>query len=313
MTDENRGLVCVEDVAEQCFHTGKASEIFLDPATGDIWKVSDQPRWRNPDMSVDQALELEENHRLLRLPKARDLQELDIMDEYIDYVPERTARDLSGILRQSVPFQAYRNRLEKEGLLEDYLDFRNERGGDIIADWCEDHEIAWRHQISVRKLSDILDARILTDKEAGQVSNLLRACGKPSSLRQVKTDLRWVPEGALFDNKFYVGYYDRSQRLVGILDLVLDFPADNQAYIRTLASDAGQDADGLLKGLEQELARAGFAHLETCVSDNEEFWKKNGYSLLRKEKGRLIFEKEQSLPDQEYVPEFDSEPGVWTF
>lgn len=314
MNEEMKPLVCVEDVADQCFRTGRDSELFLDPKTGDVWKVSDNPRYANPDMSMEEALDLEQSHGLLRLPKAQDLQELDIMDEYIDYVPEPLQRDLTGILRQQMPFQAYRTRLEKAGLLEDYVQYRNERGGDSVADWCDEHELGWRHQIVPGRLSAAYETKQLTVREAGDVYWFMKKNGLSCSMRQIRTDICRVPGSACLDQKFYVGWYDEKGGLAAVADLVLDFPAPLQARITSIMADE-KIRDSILADVERGLARAGFAHLETRAdNENEEaFFTKNGYAPAERKAGSVILCKEQALPEEDYVPEFDDNPGVWTF
>lgn len=324
---DEKAMLYLEDAAQQCFWTGKDSELFLDVATGDLWKVSDHPKYRNPDMSLDEALDLEQKHQLIRLPKARDLHELDIMDEYTDFVPEAVLRDLLTILRQPSPFQNYRNRLDRAGLLEDYYQYRNERGADILEEWCRDQEIPCRHQISLRDLSNEFDVKLLSDRQAGQILKLMRSNPKffrfeppTPSLRSVKTDLVRVPPHTLLDQKLYLGYFQGDQ-LVAILDLILDYPKEMQAWIGLLMVAHNQQKQGLgrqiVQDLEGALARARFAHIELAVRPNNEpalkFWAANGYQTINRRKDLLILAKDQNLPEEEYEPEFDEEPGSWTF
>ena len=324
---DEKAMLYLEDAAEQCFRTGRDSELFMDVETGDLWKVSDHPKYRNPDMSLDEALELEQKHKLIRLPKARDLHELEIMDEYTDYVPEAIVRDLVTILRQPAPFQNYRSRLDRAGLLEDYYQYRKERGADTLEEWCIDQEIPCRHQISLRDLSNEFDVKPLSERQAGQILKLMQSNPeffrfeppKPS-LRSVKTDMVRVPPHILLDQKFYLGYYQGDQ-LVAILDLILDYPKEMQAWIGLLMVAQDEQNQGIgrqiVKDLESALARARFAHIELGVRpDNEpalKFWSANSYQTSNQRKDLLILAKDQELPEEEYEPEFDEEPGSWTF
>lgn len=295
-------MIYLEEIAQQCFFTGKDSELFLDKTTEDVWRVSSNPKYRNPDMSMDEALELEIQHQFIRLPKARDMNEIEIMDEYIDFVPENIQRDLAGILRQPLPFQPYRSRLERARLLDDYMAYRIERGADILADWFEEHEIDCFHQIVPANLSSAYLVRKLTDKDAPKAARLQK-----KSVRQVRTELYKVPENALLDQKFYIGYFD-GESLAAVLDLVLDFPKRGTARLITLE---GNQAASLLPELEKELARAGYAHIE-IESKKADPWQDHGYTILKEENGTIVLGKEQELPEEEYVPEFE-EQSEWTF
>ena len=320
-------LLYLEDVAEQGFRTGKDSELFFDPKTGDLWRVSDHPRFSNPDLSLDEALELEEDHKLIRLPKARDLHELDLMDEYTDYVDDELARELITVLRQSNPFQSFRFKLERAGLLEDYYQYRNERGADSLEEWCLDHEIPYRHQLSLKDCQAGYTVRRLDDRDAGTILRLMQTNPqffkvKPPApgLRQVKTDLYRVPPKSTLDQKFYIGWFD-DNGLIALADVILDYPQDLQAWIGLFMVDGHEQQAGLgsrlLKALEGALARAGFAHIELGVRPNNQqglgFWEKNGYQPVKKGEDLWILAKDQELPEESYEPEFDDELSSWSF
>lgn len=116
-----------------------------------------------------------------------------------------------------------------------------------------------------------------------------------------------MPENALLDQKFYIGYFD-GESLAAVLDLVLDFPKRGTARIITLE---GNQAASLLPELEKELARAGYAHIE-IESKKADPWQDHGYTILKEENGTIVLGKEQELPEEEYVPEFE-EQSEWTF
>ena len=94
-----------------------------------------------------------------------------------------------------------------------------------------------------------------------------------------------------------------------------------QAWIGLLMVAQDEQNQGIgrqiVKDLEAALARARFAHIELGVRpDNEpalKFWSANGYQTSNQRKDLLILAKDQELPEEEYEPEFDEEPGSWTF
>lgn len=326
--EKEKKLLVLEDAAEQCFRTGRDSELFLDPYTGDLWKVSDNPRFENPDMSLDEALALEDDHQLLRMPKARDLHELDLMDEYIDYVPERLQRDLTTILRSPNPFQSYRSRLERESLLNDYYQYRNERGADQLEEFAEDHEIPYRHQVSLSEIHGF-DVRKLNERDAMAVYQLART--NPQfyeieppfpSVRSVKAGLLRTPGGATMEQKYFLGFSEPGRKdLQAVMDLILDYPKDKEAWIGLLMVDGFSSHQGIgsavVKEVEAMLAKAGIAHIELAVRPENEaglnFWEKNGYSIKdRSRKDLWIFEKNQDLPEEDFEPEWE-EQTEWTF
>lgn len=324
---KEKPILYLEEAAEQCFRTGKDSELFFDPKTGDLWKVSSHPKYANPDMSIDEAFDLEAENELIRLPKARDLQEIEFMDEYIDFVnDERLQRDLSGILRQSLPFQSYRNKLEYNGLLEDYYQYRNERGADTLAEWCENNDIEGHHLISASALSQEYYSRILDTKDAAKILKLMKSnpqffddVKSEPSLRLIQADLVRTPSFAGLNQKFYVGFF-KNEELIAIADILLDYPEKQTVWIELIMVDGYEQNNGvgssILKDIEAELARAGFAHIELGVRlrnyQGQQFVKKNGYSEKTKNTQAIVYEKTQELPEEEYEPEFD-EPRSWTF
>lgn len=324
----NKKMIVLEDTAEQCFRTGRDSELFLNPETGDLWKCSDHPKFHNPDMELDDALASEADGKLLRLPKSRDLHELDLMDEFIDYTEDGLQRDLLTALKQPNPFQSFRLRLKRAGMLDAYYQYRNERGGEIIEEWCQANEIPYRHQISLQDIQENWSARPLYSADAAKILRLAQTNAdfyalesSVPSLKNIKADLVRTPSRTSLEQKYYIGFYIDG-KLIAVMDLILDYPQDLSAWIQFFMIDGRHQHQGLgtriLKEAENMLAQAGFAHLAVGVRpDNEaavSFWKKNGYQVQNGSSPELwILSKEQELPEEIYEPEWEDQTTEWTF
>ena len=302
--------IYLEDAADLAFHTGRNSELFFDPANGNIWQSSSDPRFANPDLSMDDALSLESDGRLIRLPKARDLHEVDIMDEYIDQVPERLMNRLEAILRQSNPFQAWRATLDQAGLLNDYNGFRQLRGADILEEWCQDHGIECRHKLVTGALNGEYMARQLREDDVPKIWNLMRKSDPKLSAAQIRTNLMQVPDGAVLDQKQVIGWFDQDE-LIAVCTVLVDHPQVGDATISQLYVKDEERWNGLgsrlLKSLEAGLATAGKSHL-TALGDAPHFLEMNGYAPSAAGK----YEKTQTTFEDEYEPEFD-DVHEWTF
>lgn len=317
----------LEDLAKECFYTGKDSELFMDLDNGDLYKVSQHPRYKNPYLDYEEALDLEADGKFVRLPKARDINEFEIMEDYIEEVDEKLARSLLTALKQPNPFQSFRNILDREGLLPDYYQYRNEAGAQYLEEWAEDNTIPWRHQISLFNFDSNYTLQKLNEKDSYALLEIYRSnpqflqlSGHIPSLKSIEADLCRTPEGVSLDQKFYLGIYE-NHKLIALCDLILDYPNNKEAWIELFMVDGKEQNQGIgsaiIKGIENMLSAAGIGHAELSIlKENKQglsFWLKNGYIKKSENKDREILEKELPVQEEIYEPEWEEEKTEWIF
>ncbi len=109
-------------------------------------------------------------------------------------------------------------------------------------------------------------------------------CGPPPTAESAAADMAALPPGVRIEQKFFVGYYSGG-RLAAVLDLILGYPCEREAYIGLFMTDASVQGRGFGSSLVAELAlclgQSGFRAAGLAfVSDNPQashFWLKNGF------------------------------------
>jgi ribosomal protein S18 acetylase RimI-like enzyme len=105
-------------------------------------------------------------------------------------------------------------------------------------------------------------------------------------VRELLTDL--PPDKALAD-KFGMGVFDRSGRLVGGIDVIRDFPEPREWYLGLFVLDPKYRDQGLgtklLVALEDWLRGQGTAYLRLAASEHNEagrrFWTRHGFETVK--------------------------------
>ncbi len=101
----------------------------------------------------------------------------------------------------------------------------------------------------------------------------------------IKNDLNALPPNKTYKDKFYVGFFDGND-LVAILDLILDFPKDNIAYIGLFMMNKSYQGKGIGKKIIGDLClflkENEFEYIKLAFAKgNEEadvFWTKNNFN-----------------------------------
>lgn len=97
-------------------------------------------------------------------------------------------------------------------------------------------------------------------------------------------DMSALPPHKTYRDKYYVGFYE-GDLLVAVLDLILDYPQEETAYIGFFMVDASCQGQGLGSSILQEIAGSlkeiGFAKIRLAIDEgnpqSEAFWTKNGF------------------------------------
>jgi ribosomal protein S18 acetylase RimI-like enzyme len=105
-------------------------------------------------------------------------------------------------------------------------------------------------------------------------------------IRELLTDL---PPGKALADKFGMGVFNRSGRLVGGIDVIRDFPEPREWYLGLLVLDPKYRNHGLgpklLAALEHWLQGQGAAYLRLAASEHNEagrrFWTRSGFETVK--------------------------------
>ena len=117
----------------------------------------------------------------------------------------------------------------------------------------------------------------------------------------IMEDLSRTPPGKTADDKYFLGFFQKDQTLIAILDLIFDYPKPQVAYIGLFMLDVSEQGKGtgsnIMKGVFKQLANQGITCVRLgCIHGNVEaasFWKHNGFYSLK--------EQLQAVDDQDLM------------
>jgi GNAT superfamily N-acetyltransferase len=127
--------------------------------------------------------------------------------------------------------------------------------------------------------------------------------GEPVSLTAAQEDFRSVPQGKSLDDKLVWGIFNLQGEMVGVLDVLRDYPEASTWWVGLLM--LAPDARGIGIGRAVMRGFSDYARLQGgktlmlgVVEENTpavEFWQKIGFSLLRKTEVRPFGKKMQAV------------------
>lgn len=134
------------------------------------------------------------------------------------------------------------------------------------------------------------DAPII--RELGQrcLEHLELHYGSPADPAQMIRDLLTdLPPGKTLGDKFGMGVFDGSDRLVGAIDVIRDYPEPREWYLGLLVLEPGQRNQGLgaklMDALTLWLRQWDAAYLRLAVSEHnaagQRFWKRGGFEPVK--------------------------------
>lgn len=145
----------------------------------------------------------------------------------------------------------------------------------------------------VASLSSEYEVRTLTETDLHDVLHLCRNnvrfyryMKEKPSLKRLTEDFTALPEGKTLKDKHFVGYYDKDDNLIAVVDLITGYPEADGAYIGWLIIDADLQRQGIgsqiFADLRASVKAQGYNTLRLCViKENEEakaFWTKQGFA-----------------------------------
>jgi GNAT superfamily N-acetyltransferase len=141
----------------------------------------------------------------------------------------------------------------------------------------------------VRRVSEE-DAPIIRKLGERCLDHLELHYGSPPDPGQMIRDLLSdLPPRKTLVDKFGMGVFDGTQRLIGAIDVIRDYPEPREWYLGLLVLDPAHRNQGLgaalMDTLTEWLVRHGAAHLRLAVSEHNEagqrFWARRGFEPVK--------------------------------
>ncbi len=147
--------------------------------------------------------------------------------------------------------------------------------------------------IDIQSFGTDYDVRKITEDDIDDVYNLCKSNTKyyeyiksvptKESLTEVISD---IPDGTCEKDKYFVGFFDKKNRLVAVLDLITGYPEKDDAFIGWFMVDAESQGEGIGSDIFADVRAAmkssGYDYVAlSCVKNNKEaleFWKKQGFT-----------------------------------
>jgi len=177
-------------------------------------------------------------------------------------------------------------------------------------DYEEEHK---QNSLHVEVLSSEYTVRKITEADISDVYNLCRGnrkyyrlLGTKPSMRNLTDVISEIPEGSPLESKHFVGFYDKDNNLVAILDLITGYPQSDDAFIGWFMVEAEKQGQGIGSQIFADVRAAmkaqGFDYLQLRLSkENSEavsFWQGQGFKFSGKEElanGKTMCYMERSI------------------
>ncbi|MDI6413974.1 GNAT family N-acetyltransferase [Solobacterium moorei] len=145
--------------------------------------------------------------------------------------------------------------------------------------------------MDVSLLSDLYLVQMLGESDIESIYELCRKnalyyqyCPPFVSEESIICDMNALPPNKDMQDKYYIGYYD-GERLVAVMDLIMNFPDEKTAFIGFFMTDVAIQNTGIgsriIDDLCVYLAQIGISKVRLgWVKDNpqaEHFWHKNKF------------------------------------
>ncbi len=145
--------------------------------------------------------------------------------------------------------------------------------------------------MNIEKLSTKYRVRALTDNDIDEILRLLNGnplffeyCQPAATMESILRDMKALPPERTYDDKYYLGIFD-GDKLIAVLDLILNYPNDKTAFIgffmvRAEYQGCGlgtfliSDIVGCVKDCGYRYTRLGYAKGNP---QSRAFWIKNGF------------------------------------
>lgn len=117
-------------------------------------------------------------------------------------------------------------------------------------------------------------------------------------------DMEALPPGKDYDDKFYVGFFE-NEFLVSVMDLILDYPIKETAFIGLFMTDIQYQHQGISSKIINEIVHClralGYKKIRLGVDKGNpqsySFWSKNGFKTIKTDK-YILMERDILIPKE---------------
>ena len=160
--------------------------------------------------------------------------------------------------------------------------------------------------LNLDRLSTIYKIKKMGEEDVSIILNLERGnilyfeyCPPEPSLETVLNDLKTLPDGKSFNDKFYIGFFN-SDSLVAIMDFIVSFPQEDTIFIGLFMMDIKESGKGkgstIINEVLTEFKRERYKKVRLAYMkgnfQSRSFWRKCGFveTGIEKENNRGIVE-----------------------
>jgi hypothetical protein len=153
--------VRIDDIVESLEMQFDELSNFLDLETGEVHTIEGQllreaeeldegeepqmPEWQKSVFEIAKLIAVDEGERFKRLPGKFEIEDWEIMREFVDSVESNRIReDLERAIHGKGAFRYFKDTIHRHKVEKDWYAFRDAALRDIAIEWCEQHKIPWK-------------------------------------------------------------------------------------------------------------------------------------------------------------------------
>ena len=146
--------------------------------------------------------------------------------------------------------------------------------------------------MEIQKLSKKYMVRKLNDTDIDKIYEVMQGnpqyfqyCPPMATVQSIADDMNALPPRITYDDKYYIGYFE-GEKLVAVMDLILNFPNKETAFIGFFMMNTAYQGKGVGTEIFEEcckkLAEEKYQYIRLGFAkgnpQSEAFWIKNGFS-----------------------------------
>ena len=157
-------------------------------------------------------------------------------------------------------------------------------------------------KINIKQINNNYRVERLTE---GDINLIYDLCSKNTYYYQycppfvtkesIKNDMSALPPNKSLEDKYYIGFFDNNNKLVAIMDLIVDYPKTKVCYIGLFMLDITMQKRGIGSSIISELFtylyNNSFESVELAFVENNDqaknFWLKSGFTIIGEQQQEL--------------------------
>lgn len=130
--------VKISDILDAMEMSDPYSEYFLDRETGEIVWISEMGMTSDEREKAHDQLD---EHGFYRLPTSFDIREYDMMEDFIDFLPDPARTRLAGAIRGKGAFRRFKDTIRQLGIDDQWYEFRDIEYAKKAIEWCIENNL----------------------------------------------------------------------------------------------------------------------------------------------------------------------------